>query len=583
MNAENNHNEDRVEELLKDAAGTFAPPAEVKARVRERLLAAAGREEGEPKRARQVESSDVTSRWRLWRSPWRVAGAASAALAALVFIAVILWPAPLTLAQVKEALDAVEWVHVKYEGGKEEWYAPRLGIRAIKQEQEGYYDFRDYVNGKSQTFSYWKLVHERDMTPHQATASAWDLLVRPLELETEGNGEDEYYDAERHEEVVDGRSLTRFDRYFTDALGERILVQQLWADPKTRLPVRIRNRIGMHTSEEWKLRHREFYTGEYDFPESGPLSVFDMGVPRDTRIVRSDPQEPEAQVALILEAARDAVLRFPKHFRAVSWSDDQNSIELIYWSGRISFEPVSTGGFRSSLDDIKLRREGYYTYNPDDRQFDPDYYLPRPTTTDKVLAWMKTQTPVARYVYDGETSFNIGGQGFNVKDYNADHQPLEIRRGHGLLGWFHPPIHDQWEYASRAGQPPFILEPSDETPEGTIGLRWEFADFRSDFYIAPERDFICLKHTVWRGRDGQWSKFREKILTDLMQLPGGQWIATAGSRYHAAQPERDRPERKSTWRIEVTALSEDEFPADTFNGQKELEKAKERGVEIKTY
>ena len=114
-------------------------------------------------------------------------------------------------------------------------------------------------------------------------------------------------------------------------------------------------------------------------------------------------------------------------------------------------------------------------------------------------------------------------------------------------------------------------------------MRWTFADFRSDFYISPEHDFICLKQTVWRQKDGQWSKFREKILTDLTQLPDGQWVATAGSWHFAARPDLNRSERTVTWQIEVTALTEDEFPPDTFNGQRELEKARERGVEIKTY
>ena len=183
MNA-NNHNDDRIEALLKDAAGTFTPPPEVKAAAREHVLAAAQREEGKPGAAQQRDSMGVAASWRFLRSPWRVAGAASAALAALVFLTVILWPSPLTLAQVREAVDAVDWIHVRFDNGNERWISLTHGIRAeiTPQAEADRYDddveLIDYSAGLIYRYvGCGEVIYLDDASGRTMPSTAWEATV----------------------------------------------------------------------------------------------------------------------------------------------------------------------------------------------------------------------------------------------------------------------------------------------------------------------------------------------------------------------------------------------------------------------
>ena len=128
-----------------------------------------------------------------------------------------------------------------------------------------------------------------------------------------------------------------------------------------------------------------------------------------------------------------------------------------------------------------------------------------------------------------------------------------------------------------------MLADSTDAPPGTIGLRWVYDNSREDFYVAPDRDHICLKRISWRLDEDQWRVTWSFTLDDLVQLPGGQWVATKRSGFSAGDSQANQPDRTSVTHINVTVLAEDEFPPDVFDGQKLIEEAKEQGKEIVTY
>ena len=59
-------------------------------------------------------------------------------------------------------------------------------------------------------------------------------------------------------DTLNGLSVVRFDHFGIDALGRRFLYVQLWADPRTHLPVRIKTRlqVGEPRRQRQALEHR---------------------------------------------------------------------------------------------------------------------------------------------------------------------------------------------------------------------------------------------------------------------------------------------------------------------------------------
>ena len=133
-----------------------------------------------------------------------------------------------------------------------------------------------------------------------------------------------------------GEASIRFDCYLNDAAGRRLLIRQIWADPQTRLPLTIRERLQLAEREEQK---RESITGTFDFPETGPASVYDLGVARDLPISRPTTSR-LAGVQEVLANAKAALERFPSRYRVVVWDNTRESeIDVIWRDGvKIRFD-----------------------------------------------------------------------------------------------------------------------------------------------------------------------------------------------------------------------------------------------------
>ncbi len=144
------------------------------------------------------------------------------------------------------------------------------------------------------------------------------------------------------------------------------------------------------------------------------------------------------------------------------------------------------------------------------------------------------------------------------------------------------PIRDQWPYISNVG-PLRVLEDEPGTPEGCILLRYQGLGLQRDWYIDPNRDYICVKQAEFRQAqedgeptdpDGQWVE-----RAGLTQLPSGQWYAKTES----------HPGRKNdTIEFDAAPLTEADLQELTgaddetglFDGEKLLQQARTEGAQI---
>lgn len=371
------------EARLRSAAAVAAAPRSIVEEVMGRIPASAPQAPSRPA-------------WSLVAiAGFAVPGAIAATLAFLLFSS---GPAVgLTLADLQAAVERQAWAHVRFDAGQfqESWTNLQTG--------EAYTTRTDgsivYVNEQTNT-RLWYSTTDRtirqdaprrfapgEVPPIRAPQTAWEKIVAPLEqAENAANPADAPPTVVSARDTLDGKPVVRFDRYGLDSLGNRMLFAQLWADPSTRLPVRIRTRLQF---AERKAAGKEWSIGDYDFPASGPADLYALGVPRDAAIVK------EAATALpdvqtVLEAIDRAHDGFLRNYRAVVWSLREGSSEPfdgldIIWR-----------------DGEKVRQDHHLPAF--ERQFDQSPPLPEPTPP-ALLAWSAKGNAAVRQLLDGEREY----------------------------------------------------------------------------------------------------------------------------------------------------------------------------------
>jgi hypothetical protein len=467
---------------------------------------------------------------------------------------------------VRDAFLAKPWVHLKYDNGKEIWYDLNNGRIFAKNWTWDVNDFsyRDKTLNIKQTYNSRFGEHILEVHGYLHAARTWDpktpweMFVGPWETIT-GTKSKGNYENEKSVEYLDGKTLIRFDRFHNDAVGRRLLVYQLWADPETRLPVKVRVRLQVEYRQRLK---REFITGEFDFPQKGPTSIYDLGVPRDLPIVKESKHRDidlDPSIEGIIKASEAHYENFPKQYRSIRWDNDKESEIDIVWR-----------------NDEKTRFCRYF--NEDKRH--PQYHLNLPASAEDVIKWSTTQIPVNIQVHDGMKSYNRRNP--RPGSRNTHEPTVRVLRSDGSLS-IRQPNDDFWPYAFI--RPNFqIMDDLPEELSDCIWLRVESGAFRNDFYIDPEHDYICVRWIRWRLKagPGSWEKEATEQRSDFAQLPQGQWyprrlLTTFGDPEKSGIVHRGggRSRRSSIdWNIDIQILDGDEYPPDTFNGEKLLENAK---------
>jgi hypothetical protein len=464
---------------------------------------------------------------------------------------------------VQKAFLAQSWVHLKYDNGTESWYNLKTGDHCCKQ----LYSFGDsfvYINRTDNLRQRYTpehgqhieedrpAIYKNEMIPPYEPKTAWDTIIGHWEKIAEEGGS-EYYDVEIKTDTLYGKSTVRFDIYYIDALERKLLSKQLWADPETKLPTKIREKL---TAQQQKDQNREYITGVFSFPETGPLSIYDLGVPKDLPVAKDYDKTANSSIEEILKVAKQYYENFTKHCRAVIWENDSESEIGVIWR-----------------DGEKIRFNHYFNMVGPDYL---EYHLELPTTVEQILQWIKTQPPISIYLDDG------------IKSYHRSHHPaykdLKTPKTRVTRSWrsglpekahF---IEEHWEYMYLNPQRYKFIEDAPEELKKYIGIRTESGTIRRDHYIDSEHNYIRVRNVWWILRNGQWEKEREYITTEMTQLPDGQWYVTKRKLIIYPNPEKGTSGHEVNYNIDIKLLEDEEFPPDTFNGEKLLE-----GTEIETY
>ena len=467
-------------------------------------------------------------------------------------------------ADVRAAFLTQPWVHLQYDNGTESWYNLKTGDHCHKQ----LYSWGDsfvYINRTDNLRQRYTpehgqhisedrpVIYKDNVIPPYEPKTAWDTIVGHWEKIAEQGGS-KLYEVQTEIDTLEGKTVIRFDIYYIDAMNERLLTKQLWADTMTKLPIKIREKL---TSQQQKDQNREYITGTFSFPETGPTSIYDLGVPRDLPVTKNYDKAVDPAIEKIFKAAKQCYEDFPKRCRAVTWQNDRESEIFVVWRDE---EKVCLHIY------FNLMKEKY-----------PQFHLDMPATVDEILAWAKTQPPVAIYLDDEEKMYH--------RSYHPAYENLQTPRTRVSRSWrgglpmeaqF---IEEYWQYCINRNPARFeIIDDAPESLSKYIGIKTDSGVIRRDHYIDPEHGYICIQNIWWKMRDGHWEKEREYIATEMAQLPTGQWYVTKRKLITYPDPERGTVGYEYNFNTDIKLLEKDEFPPDTFNGEKLLE-----GAEIETY
>lgn len=452
----------------------------------------------------------------------------------------ITWPTSITLADVHKSIESKTWVLISYEDGTKEWanLRERQCFVTYKNELNFYVGMRDHVNGIWRAYhSNWgRQIHEKpfDVRPYPQTP--WEYAVGGWD--DRGKSEFSQTIVEKVNDTIDGRQLVRFDTYSLGPLDLRVLTQQVWADPETRLPVRIRK----------YSRPDEFDTGDFSFPETGPSSIYDLGAPQDLEIVTNwGIIEPAART--IVDAGKEALRKLPDKVRIVGKRN--NRVDIYYRIGN------------------KIRHETYGKVDANDKPAP----IESPRTYENIREWaMKNLNLFIIRIYDGEY------------EYSLDEVPWrpEVKLSVEYCGedWIDTrlPIQGQWPYTHNVG-PMKVLENEPETATGSILLRWEGSGLRRDWYVDPEKDYICVKRVEFRKdqESEQLIEQSEVEREDFTRLSSGQWYARTTTSRGEVLVEYDV---KLLSDSEIEKLTGKDNSAGFFDGEKLIKSARDKGAKV---
>jgi hypothetical protein len=185
-----------------------------------------------------------------------------------------------------------------------------------------------------------------------------------------------------------------------------------------------------------------------------------------------------------------------------------------------------------------------------------------PLTTRLVEAWARKQPVTAQMlmVRNREYSWLSGNGRPNLQifdRYNTD--------GPILLA------HNAWpETIQRPclGYAPDcqLIAANSETPPGCVGLRFDGeGNSRTDYYVDPGNDYVCIKQLNWDKERGKWVKASEVLLSKLKRIEGRVVAGERRVEHYRRAEIRPEPYIDVTT-IDVIPASDADYPAGVFDG-----------------
>lgn len=496
----------------------------------------------------------------------------------------------LTLAEVSQAVSRQRWAHLVFDDQMEIWVSMEDG-RYLWKRQDGSCFHRDPVNRTEEWYSpalgqitirkpeAWVLGVNRNgkIIPIEVDALQFPDIEQKAPESRKVDGENGFsikmeYVIERQQD----RSLGRFDEYRRDTLGEFHHTKTLWVDLKTKLPVRVRERMnGADRLKSGKV----YRQGTYLFTETGPTTLAQLGVPVNTPI-QKDLSETATLADLptetqrALKGAAAAIERFPRHLRILEL--EGGSRTLHYWSASESYPANLAKEVLLSQMNADNGPNPFRYFSADNQgagnepDFVTDFTRDSELPVERIVKWFPFDLAVNTILVDGAKTYGLTS---SLGKMGAQLQVL------GSIVVATPtPFADQWEFATWNSNELRTGKSEGKAPAGQILVHSERADLKKDWYIDPQKDFAAVRTVEWRKVGNQWKEMSERRALGFKQLPGGQWYVSAWETSNRIGAEENQDHR----RVEITVLKETDFPNGIFDGKRFLEKAIKNGAKVET-
>jgi hypothetical protein len=284
-------------------------------------------------------------------------------------------------------------------------------------------------------------------------------------------------------DVLEGRAVIRVDLSADGPAGTKGLIKRVWADAKTREPIRVE-------------RHRadgKVETSAVEISQSGPVDLTDLDVGYEVKFRDDDASSAEARA--IVEASKKAVTAFPNRLRLVRWraaGDGQAFVGITYRDGQ------------------KIRSE---SYGPA-RKLKKGFTL---KTAAEALAWAEKDAKCNSVtLIDPQFRCELDGKAEDAKKVTWSPSVDE-----GTDSWMRVYL-ELWQQVQNIG-PTVVVKDAKDVPEGCVLLRQDRGSDVREFVVDPARGYVCRLFTLVPAGGVGCSQRITKM--DLKQMANGSWYA----------------------------------------------------------
>jgi hypothetical protein len=480
------------------------------------------------------------------RPVWRLLGLGCTAAAAVAAVVALSLQPQIGFAQVAAAVLEKPWVHARrIEGGSqisEMWYSPGKGICAWRL--PGAMKYEDYrlevyhsYDPKDKVLYRLPVLGRRQADDFDAMADAIKVIVAREQVPDRPLEQLGFLGLERNKIKVLEQGMTKVNDGGREWLEYRLAVTHEGSAKPLQFLFRVDsvNKLPGICRISGEEDGKPFLSEtQFDYPERGPADIYDLGVPRTTKLVDRVPADDLHRILETIRAGRERM----DDYRAVVVHQQGNELpphENFFWW---AFAPR-----------ILYRKGDMFRTDLGIPGYELDLKLKRPADAD-LRGWSLARTKVFRYfteyvqrdsvLYSSEsrnTTDRDGSQHFDI--VAVQRCRFSAKPGEALP----PDLVFRPDFICRPpmriGDPHYeaLLEMHPgEGPAGCILVRvgratksgsvHEMVDAYR-FWLDPLRDYIAVRwEMAWPGPSGK-EKFTDSYhVEEAARSPQGVWYAT---------------------------------------------------------
>lgn len=455
----------------------------------------------------------LINRMEHWRTPvarhrrW-VWAAASIAASLLIVALWLAWPSD-SWAQVVKAMQEKTWIRMSSTGGGESsinWISLPRGIMAWKRGDAVYHDSRLKVIYRYDEAQKTIFRLPEDAESRKTLLANQRLFTGILQNKNELQGtiqeRMEVIHQERHDITSDGKKLIEYHLQCRpkDQHDAR-LAMIFQVDPSTHLAQKL---IFKNLTPRSKDEPRELQF-QIDYPDKGPLDIYDLGFEKTTKYVDNYPNEDLQRIAGVIRHNRE-------HFDAYRGIVVQgNRLYALIWRKQNKWRVEICKTYSKATPPVPLE--------------DPAAWWLQEATK---LTWDATEVCDGRYVYTQDAQNYMPNERSIEKYQKRSFTPFEMERGYAsgylpeIIGYPVPPI----------GTQIYTVEVKPNQEKGLEGTTLLHARLSKEYarssarlqryWIDPTRTYLVMRYDIDEWDDPKQPMIRRQV-EKLNRSPSGIW------------------------------------------------------------